>query len=144
MNRKNCSNYTCSITDYGASPLAVNMSCFANMNTNYRTAFWTGEHLQVTLMSIPVCDEIGFEMHPNIDQFIYVENGYGLAMMGKNQCHLNIEEKIEKNYGIIIPAGTWHNIINTGNSPLKLFSIYAPPQHPFGTVHKTKENAHEY
>lgn len=144
MNRKNCINNTISIMDYGACPLAVNMNHFANINTSFRTALWTGEHLQITLMSIPVCGDIGLEIHSNLDQFIYVENGYGLVMMGKNQCHLNYEEKIERNYGVLVPAGTWHNIVNTGNRPLKLFSIYAPPQHPFGTVQMTKEESHEY
>ncbi len=62
-------------------------------------------------------------------------------MMGKNKTVLNHQQRVNSNYAVIIPAGTWHNIINIGNTPLKLYSIYAPPQHPFGTVHETKKAA---
>ncbi|MBE5040142.1 cupin domain-containing protein [Oscillospiraceae bacterium DSM 107454] len=111
------------------------------MNNNYRTALWTGEHLQVTLMSIPVGGDIGLEMHDNLDQFIRIENGYALVQMGKDPDVLNDQQRVNSNYAVLVPAGTWHNIINIGRMPLKLYSIYAPPQHPFGTVHKTKEAA---
>lgn len=97
--------------------------------------------MQVTLMSIPADGNIGLEVHPHTDQFICIENGCALAIMGKSKDSLCIRKKINSNYAVIIPAGTWHNIINTGNTPLKLYSIYAPPQHPFGTVHETKKSA---
>ena len=63
------------------------------------------------------------------------------ALMGKNRSSLSYRQSIDSNYAVIIPAGTWHNIVNTGNTPLKLYSIYAPPQHPFGTIHPTKTDA---
>jgi mannose-6-phosphate isomerase-like protein (cupin superfamily) len=94
-------------------------------------------------MSIPVGGDIGLEVHPHTDQFIRIENGYALAVMGKSKDSLNIRQKINSSYAVIIPAGKWHNIINIGNTPLKLYSIYAPPQHPFGTIHRTKEEAEE-
>lgn len=131
------------LMDYGAEPFIANINCLAKQNPYYRTALWTGSHLQVTLMSIPTHGDIGLEMHPNLDQFIRIESGYALVMMGKEKKLLNYHQRVNSNYAAIIPAGTWHNIINIGKSPLKLYSIYAPPQHPFGTVHKTKEAAED-
>lgn len=129
--------------DYGPEPLIVNIDHFTKLNPNYRTALWTGGHLQVTLMSIRVGGDIGLEMHPNLDQFIRIQSGCGLVKMGSCKDSLNIQRKVDGNYAVVIPAGTWHNLINIGNRPLKLYSIYAPPQHPFGTVHETKEIAEE-
>lgn len=129
--------------DRGAEPLIVNIDCCAKKNPYYRTALWTGSHLQVTLMSIPVGGEIGLEMHDHVEQFIRIENGCGLVMMGKSKTLLKDRQRVNGNYAVIVPAGTWHNIINIGNAPLKLYSIYAPPQHLFGTVHKTKKAAED-
>ena len=114
------------ICDYGPEPLIVNIDRFSKLNSNYRTALWTGRHLQVTLMSIKVGGDIGLEMHPNLDQFIRVESGYGLVKMGDSKDKLNVQKRVDGNYAILIPAGTWHNLINLGNRPLKLYSIYAP------------------
>ena len=139
MNRNSYGYRTPDIRDYGSDPLIVNIDYFTKQNPYYRIALWTGEHLQVTLMSIPVHGDIGLEMHPDVDQFIRIEDGCALVMMGKSKTLLNYQQSVNSNYAVIIPAGTWHNIINIGNTPLKLYSIYAPPQHPFGTVHETKE-----
>lgn len=141
MNRNRCDCRMPAIRDCGPEPLIVNIDCFTKQNPYYRTALWTGNDLQVTLMSIPVCGDIGLEIHGDVDQFIRIEDGCALVMMGKSKTHLNCQQRINSNYAVIIPAGTWHNIINIGKTPLKLYSIYAPPQHPFGTVHKTKEAA---
>ncbi len=141
MNKNRRASFAPEIRDYGAEPLIVNIDRFANINTNYRTALWTGDHLQVTLMSIPVRGDIGLEIHSDLDQFICIENGYALVMMGKSKYDLNYQQKVNSSYAVIVPAGTWHNIINIGKTPLKLYSIYAPPQHTFGTVHKTKKDA---
>ena len=129
------------MNDYGAEPAVLNIECLAEKNTNFRTALWTGKHLQVTLMCIPVGDEIGKEMHSNLDQFIRIESGYACVMMDKCECDLSHHHNVNENCAIIVPAGTWHNIVNTGDTPLKLYSIYAPPQHPYGTIHHTKEDA---
>lgn len=139
MNRRRYNNML-QIKDYGAEPLIVNIDLFAKANQNYRTALWTGNHLQVTLMSIPVGGDIGLEMHPDTDQFIRIESGYAFVMMGKNESNLTYRQRVNDNYAVIVPAGTWHNIINVGNTPLKVYSIYAPPKHPFGTVNKTKND----
>lgn len=129
------------IRDCGPEPFVVNINCLAKMNSNYRTALWTGEHLQVTLMSIPVGGDIGLEMHDNLDQFIRIEDGCALVKMGKCKDDLDCEQKLNNNCAILVPACTWHNIINIGRVPLKLSSIYAPPKHPFGTAYRTKEEA---
>ena len=141
MNSNNRHNQSQDIKDYGNDPFIVNIDCLAQRNHFYRTALWTGDHLQVTLMSIPVGGDIGLEIHNNLDQFIRIESGTALALMGKSRSSLSYRQTIDSNYAVIIPAGTWHNIVNTGNTPLKLYSIYAPPQHPFGTIHPTKADA---
>jgi len=78
------------------------------------------------------------EIHHDVDQFLRVEEGQGLVVMGDSKYNLGYQRRISDGYAIMIPAGKWHNVVNTGNKPLKLYSIYAPPQHPRGTVHKTK------
>ena len=129
--------------DLRPKALVVNIDQFTHINKNQRTALGTGENLQVTLRSIKVGGEIGLESHPHLDQFIGVERGYGVVQIGDRKDNLYYQQKVDGNYAIIIPAGTWHNITNIGNVPLKLYSIYAPPQPPFGTVHMTKEIAEE-
>lgn len=129
------------ITDYGSQPFIVNINQFAKMNNSFRTALWTGDWLQVTLMSIPVGEDIGIEMHPDTDQLIKIEDGCARIMTGKSKNALNYQKNASAGYAVIVPAGTWHNIVNTGQKPLKLFSVYAPPHHPFGTVQRTKCDA---
>lgn len=129
------------IKDYGAEPFVINIEEATRQNNNFRTALWTGQHLQITLMNINVGESIGLESHPNLDQFIRIEQGVGLVQMGDNKNNLNYERKVYDNYAIVIPAGKWHNLTNIGNVPIKLYSIYAPPNHPKGTGHITKEDA---
>jgi mannose-6-phosphate isomerase-like protein (cupin superfamily) len=135
------SNGHISLRDYGSNPFVVNINEATKQNDTFRTALWTGEHLQVTLMSIDVGEDIGLEMHPDVDQFLRIEQGQGMVRMGKNKNNLNFERNVYDDSAIFIPAGTWHNLTNTGNTPLKLYSIYAPPNHLFGTVHVTKADA---
>lgn len=127
--------------DYGPEPFVVNINKAAKQNKTYRTALWTGNHLQVTLMSLKVGEDIGLEIHPNVDQFLRIEHGQGIVQMGKRKDNLNFVRRVYDDSAIMIPAGTWHNLTNTGNIPLKLYSIYAPPHHPHGTVHVTKSDA---
>ncbi|HOV69963.1 MAG TPA: cupin domain-containing protein [Clostridia bacterium] len=130
--------------DYGPEPYVVDIEEATVRNNYFRSALWTGEHLQLTLMSIEPGSEIGLEIHPDVDQFLRIEQGEGLAMMGDTQDNLNYRQRVSDGYAVFIPAGKWHNLINTGTRPLKLYSIYAPPQHPRGTVHRTKEEAEKY
>lgn len=127
--------------DLGRKPLIFNIDHATNMNPNFRTTLWTGCNMQLTLMCIPVGGDIGLEIHEAVAQFIRIESGRAAVVMG--QCRDDLREKqcVDDNYAVLIPAGTWHNIVNIGNTPLKLYSIYAPPQHPAGTVHRTKADA---
>lgn len=129
------------LKDYGPKPFVVNINEATKQNNTYRTALWTGPHLQVTLMSLNVGEDIGLEIHPDVDQFLPIEHGQGIVQMGKRKDNLNFERNVYDDSAVMIPAGTWHNLTNTGNIPLKLYSIYAPPNHPFGTVHVTKADA---
>ena len=129
------------IWDYGSEPFVVNIEEITKLNNTFRTALWTGEHLQLTLMSIPVGESIGLEIHPDTDQFLRVEQGEGLVQMGKDKNNLSFQKRVSNNFAFVVPAGTWHNLINIGNIPIKLYSIYAPPKHPRGTVHLTKADA---
>lgn len=129
------------LKDYGRRPFVINIHEAARRNNNYRTALWTGKHLQVTLMSIDVGGDIGLEVHPDVDQFLRIEQGRGLVQMGDRKDRLDFQREVFDDYAIMVPAGKWHNVTNTGNVPLKLYTIYAPPEHPFGTIHRTKEMA---
>lgn len=129
------------LKDNGPNPFVVNIEEATTQNNTFRTALWTGNHLQVTLMSIPVGSDIGLEIHPSTDQFIRIEEGQGLVRMGNTKDNLNFQRQVTDDFAIMIPAGKWHNIVNTGSKPLKLYSIYAPPHHPHGTVHQTKADA---
>jgi mannose-6-phosphate isomerase-like protein (cupin superfamily) len=129
------------IKDYGKQPFVVNIEETTKQNSTFRTALWTGSHLQVTLMSINVGEDIGLEMHPDVDQFLRIEEGHGIVQMGDSKDNLTFQARVSDDFAIMVPAGKWHNVTNTGNTPLKLYSIYAPPEHPFGTVHRTKAAA---
>ncbi|MEW9121059.1 MAG: cupin domain-containing protein [Thermotaleaceae bacterium] len=126
------------IKDYGPYPYVVNIEEATKENHTFRTALWTGTYLQLTLMSIGVGEDIGLEMHPDVDQFIRIEEGEGLVQMGDAKHNLNFVKKVYDDFAIFVPAGKWHNLTNTGHKPLKVYSIYAPPEHPRGTVHETK------
>ncbi|MPL99742.1 hypothetical protein SDC9_45963 [bioreactor metagenome] len=127
--------------DYGPEPYVVNINQATRRNNTYRTALWTGNHLQLTLMSINVGEDIGLEIHPELDQFLRIEQGQGLVMMGTSKDNLSFQRRAGDGFAVFVPAGTWHNLINTGGIPLRLYSIYAPPQHPRGTVQWTKADA---
>jgi len=129
--------------DLGPEPFVIDLEDASMVNRNYRQTIWTGKYLQLTLMSIEVGGDIGYEVHEDLDQFIRIEDGEGLLVMGDSMDNLDFQEYVYEDYAFIIPAGKWHNLINTGNEPIKLYSIYAPPAHPHGTVHQTREDAME-
>ena len=110
-------------------------------NTNFRTVLFTGEHTQLTVMSIEPGGEIGWEAHHDIDQFLRVEQGTGRAEFGATEDRVDETHDVEDDWAIIVPAGVWHNVVNTGDEALKLYSLYSPPEHPDGTVHVTKAEA---
>jgi mannose-6-phosphate isomerase-like protein (cupin superfamily) len=126
------------MNDHGNQPFITNIETATKENNNYRTALWTGANLQLTLMSIQPGEDIGLEVHDDHDQFLRIEQGEAVVHMGPDEA--NLEEMIAKeDDAIFVPAGIWHNVSNQGDVPLKLYSIYAPPEHPHGTVQATKE-----
>lgn len=132
------------LSDHGPMPYVVNIHEAAYQNYNFRLALWTGTYFQLTLMNINARDDIGLEMHPDVDQFLRIEEGQGLVLMGDSRDNLWYQRNVYPGYVVFVPAGTWHNLINTGCTPFKLYSIYAPPEHPYGTIHKTKKDDPHY
>ena len=105
-------------------------------NKNFRKVLYTSHHLQLVLMSLQPGEEIGFEVHKNVDQFFRVEQGSGKCIIDDHEYEINNGDVI------IVPAGSKHNIINTGEQDsLKLYTIYSPPNHKDGTVHATRSDA---
>ena len=131
----------CITTDYGPNPFVVDINKATLHNDTFRTAMWTGSYLQLTLMCIPSGESVGLELHPDTDQFLRIEEGQAYVQMGSSKDNLTFKQPAYEDSAIFVPAGMWHNITNTGKGPLKLYSIYAPPHHPWGTVHQTKEIA---
>lgn len=125
-------------TDYGPNPFVIDINKATLANDTYRTALWTGKNLQLTLMSINPHDDIGLEVHPTNDQFLRIESGTGVVQMGSSRDNLYFQQNVYDDYAIFVPAGTWHNVTNTGKTPMKIYAIYAPPHHPWGTIHQTK------
>ena len=110
-------------------------------NENFRTVVWTGEHSQLTVMRIAPGEDIGKEVHPDHDQFIRIEAGQGRAELGPSEDVVEETHDVGDDWAIVIPAGIWHNVVNTGESDLKVYSLYSPPEHPPDTVHRTKADA---
>lgn len=100
-------------------------------NTDFRRVLYTAKNSQLVLMSIAAGEDIGEEVH-DLDQFIRIEAGKGKAILD------DVEHDIEDGSAIVVPAGTKHNIISTGDEPLKLYTVYSPPEHKDGEVHVTK------
>lgn len=123
--------------DHGPNPYVVNIEELTLGNENFRTAAWTGKYMQMTLMTIQPGDDIGLEVHEDHDQFLRIEQGTAEVHMGPSEDSLETWTA-EDDFAIFVPAGVWHNVVNTGDEPLKLYSIYAPPEHAHGTVHETK------
>lgn len=126
------------LSDHGPQPYGVNIEDATLENTNFRTTLWTGKHIQMTVMSIPVGGDVGLEQHRHEDQFLRVEQGRALVRMGPKENEVTFEEEVEDDWAILVPVGVWHNIINIGDEPLKVYSVYGPPHHDFGTVHPTQ------
>lgn len=127
--------------DQGPAPALIPLSSFARENEDFRRTLWTGEHLQLTVMCIPQGEDIGTEIHSHLDQLIRVEEGFAILRFGSCRSGLREMGRMGVGDAVLIPAGTYHNIINAGRGPLRLSSVYAPPAHPRGTVHPTKEDA---
>ena len=110
-------------------------------NETFRTVVHTGAHLQLTVMRLAPGEEIGREAHPEVDQFIRIEQGQATVEFGSGPDVVDETYAVEDDWAVVVPAGTWHNVVNSGGQDVKLYSIYAPPEHPAGTVHQTKAEA---
>ena len=111
-----------------------NIEDIATKNADFRQVLYTAKNCQLVVMSINPGEEIGMELH-HLDQFFRVEEGTGEAILD------GVHTKISAGFAILVPAGTHHNFVNTGKAPLKLYTLYAPPNHKDGTVHHTRADA---
>ena len=127
--------------DRGPKPYVVNIEEATLKNDAFRDTLWTGENLQLTVMTIPPGGEIGAEIHEGHDQFLRLESGSLRAQLGESEDNLDIDEVIHAVWAAFVPSGKWHNFVNEGDEPAKLYSIYAPPEHEPGTRHETKADA---
>lgn len=110
-------------------------------NANFRTVLFTGRNIQLTVMRLGPGEEIGVEMHDHLDQFLRIEQGQARVTFGPSADRVDEEHDVEDDWVVVVPGGTWHNVVNTGPGDLKLYSLYAPPEHPPQTVHPTKADA---
>ena len=116
-------------------PLDVDIVQLARGNDAFRREVATGEHSQIVVMTIPAGGEIGEEVHEENDQLLVFVDGQGEAVLDGRTS------SVGPNDLVLVPAGTRHNFVNTGAGPLRLVTVYAPPEHPPGTVHQTKADA---
>ena len=112
-------------------------------NDTFRTVVFTSGHTQLTLMRLAPGEDIGLEAHPHLDQFLRLEQGSARVEFGRTQGSIDETHDVEADWAFIVPAGVWHNVINTGEGDVRLYSLYSPPEHPDGTVHHTKQEAEE-
>jgi mannose-6-phosphate isomerase-like protein (cupin superfamily) len=110
-------------------------------NEAFRTVVFTGEHTQLTVMRLAPGEDIGREAHPHLDQFIRIEQGKARVELGRTEDQVDETHDVEDDWAVIVPAGVWHNVVNTGSGDVKLYSLYSPPEHPPDTVHRTKAEA---
>ncbi|MGW2997227.1 cupin domain-containing protein, partial [Streptomyces sp. NPDC001193] len=129
------------IKDIGPEPQSFDLEQATLENMNYRAVAWSGKYLQLTLMSIPVGEDIGLEAHPETDQFLRLDAGRGRVQMGRTKDRLDFDREVEDGWAIFVPAGTWHNVTNIGDEALQLYAVYAPVHHAPGKIHATAADA---
>ena len=129
------------MTDQGPDPFVTDIEAATLGNDTFRTTLWTGRHLQLTVMCLQPEEQTGLEVHDDIDQLLRVEGGAGLVEMGPARDDLSFRREVSEDDAVLVPAGSWHNVTNTGDRPLRLYSVYGPPEHAHGTVHVTKDDA---
>ena len=104
-------------------------------NDDFRRVLYTGKHLQLVLMTLKPGEEIGEEVHDDRDQFFRIEEGQGEVRID------GAANRVEDDFAVIVPAGARHNVVNTGDAPLRFYTLYGPPEHKDGVVHKDKAQA---
>ncbi|MFW6136495.1 MAG: cupin domain-containing protein [Candidatus Aminicenantaceae bacterium] len=130
--------------DMGEKPWVLDIEEATITNQNYRMASWSGKYIQMVLMSLKPGEKIDLELHENHDQFIRIERGEARVLMGETKDNLTFDKKVSDDWTVFIPAGYWHQVQNIGDTDLKIYTIYGPPEHPAGTVHKTYEDAEDH
>jgi mannose-6-phosphate isomerase-like protein (cupin superfamily) len=110
-------------------------------NQNFRTVVYTGGHIQLTLMRLAPGEDIGWESHGHLDQFLRIEQGQARVDFGRDEDSVDESHEVSDDWALIVPAGVWHNVVNTGRTEVKLYSLYSPPEHADGTVHVTRAEA---
>ncbi len=110
-------------------------------NPYFRQVVFTAEHVQLVVMTLPPGEEIGVEVHEHLEQFIRVEAGRAAVTMGPSRDEVAEAHTLPAGSAVVVPGGTWHNVVNAGDGDLRLSTIYAPPQHADGTVHATRADA---
>ena len=129
------------IQDLGPKQDSFDLERATVENGEYRRIAWSGRFLQVSLMSIEPGSSIGLEVHPETDQFIRLDAGQGVAKMGPSEDQLDWEQAVSDGWCVMVPAGMWHDIVNTGDDPMHLYTVYAPVHHAAGIVHPTSDDA---
>jgi mannose-6-phosphate isomerase-like protein (cupin superfamily) len=129
------------IKDIGPQAQTFDLERETLENGSYRAVAWSGTYLQLTLMSIPVGEDIGLEAHPETDQFLRLDAGRGRVQMGPAKDQLDVDREVEDGWAIFVPAGTWHNVTNIGDEPMQLYAVYAPVHHAAGRVQATAADA---
>ncbi|MGN0394487.1 MAG: cupin domain-containing protein [Coprococcus sp.] len=128
------------ISHINNKPCVMDVNHLSRENRDFRTALWTGCNCQMTLMCIHEGECIGIEVHEETDQMIRVEAGCGIFEFGPGKCNMMSRHNVKCGDVVFVPAGTWHNITNVGDFPLKLSSVYAPPHHPWNVVQEKKNS----
>ena len=129
------------VNDIGPKPFSFDIEEATTGNDKYRQVAWSGKYLQVTLMSIKPGESIGLEQHPETDQFLRIEAGRGEAVMGPSKDQLDFIQEVSDDWVVLVPAGMWHDVRNTGDEDLKIYAIYAPVHHAAGIVQATAADA---
>ncbi|HQG77139.1 MAG TPA: cupin domain-containing protein [Bacteroidales bacterium] len=127
--------------DMGGQPWAMDIEEGTLGNDNYRAANWTGSNIQLVFMSLKPGEVIDLEVHDDHDQFFRIEQGEARILMGKTRDDLSYDKRVSDDWSVLVPAGYWHKVENVGTNDLKLYTIYGPPEHQKGTVHKTYNDA---
>ena len=118
-----------------------NIEDITTRNETFRTVVYTGQHTQLTVMRLAPGEDIGLESHPHLDQFLRLEQGRARVEFGPAEDSIEETHEVEDDWAFIVPAGVWHNVVNIGDTDVRLYSLYSPPEHPDGTVHRTKAEA---
>ena len=129
------------MADNGPAPYVTDIEAATQGSNAFRVTLWTGTHLQLATMCLQPEEEIGLEVHSHLDQFLRIEQGAGRVVMGPTRDDLSFEREVADGDVILVPAGAWHNVTNTGDEALRLYSVYGPAEHEPGTVHLTKAEA---